>query len=631
MTNGIPILDADRVVHFTTTPAYEEGLGAVIAGQWLMVAPKMTIRLHDELAISVRLDHAGVDIAVVATPFYWRGPFLGMQVRAATPEAQAEAQALLERCRTGELPDPGPVPEPAPVEEVVVRAVASEKTVDAVPDEVTEEAVDSVEAVAGDADFDGAEDLTRPGAELDGTALTEEEEASQQVPEEAPAAPVAAVQVPASQVQQPAPPGPVMLSQMSGTLSVVNLVDDLLVPYPTKGTGLPLPGNVTFYRLLAVLAANGASGLLDIENEAGKGAIYLRRGALLGVDPPGSSFDDELARAIVQGNLVEAEKVQEAVTFSNESEKSLALGLYEKRALSLDMLSQVLRDTKTALLAGLITSESDCTWTFTPLQKFSRRFDPIRLDLRSALIEVGRSHLGRLFARHLEPLLDSMRDMFPRVLEESDFPIDLLGLSDKESHAIQHVLTGANRLADAYGMCLLTRHGAARLFLLLNHFGLMEWLNEPTQLQSGQSLEDSLNREYESMRSMNLFDRLEIHWASHPAQFDVALQKARKKYGPNSSLSRRSEEAADSCRKILAMREEAVQFLSDNANRRAHRVEHFGEDKMKYAADFLSKQAELNMFRNNQSNAVSLMETAIDLVRNPSYIERLRRYKTGQR
>ena len=632
MSNALPVLDGDKVVRFTSAAAFAEGLGAIIAGQWLMVAPKTNIRLHQELTVSVRFDGADVQIAAVATPFYWRGPFLGMQVRAADPAAQAEAQALLRRHASGEFDEDQDISEkgaPVTTEEALVSALSEEPTVDSISEDQTEGELPEVED--DPSDRLGLEDPTRPGSELDGNLLEVPPEAAgpavvQPEPPSVPAPPAPAeTQVPAAEAA--AAPAAAPASAMAGEVELIDLADELLTPYPVKGTGLPLPAQVSCYRMLAVLAANAASGLLEIENEVGKGTLFLRRGALLGADPPGSTFDDYFSAAIVQANLVDGELLQQCVDHCNENDKSLPLAMYEKRALSLDMLSQQLRETKTKLLGEIITSNLAATWSFTPMRKFSRRFDPIRLDLRAALIDVCRAHLNRQFARHLEPLLDDHRDHFPRVMADGEFPIDLLGLADKEEHAIEHVLNGANRLADAYGMCLLTRHGASRLFILLNHFGLLEWLMEATQTQSGESLEETLRRLAESMRSMHYFDRLDIHWASHPALFDVSLKKARKKYGPTSSLARRSEEAAEGCRLILEMKEDAVSFLQDTKNRRAHRVEHYGEDKMRYAADFLYKQSELNMFRGNQSNAVSLLETAIDLVKNPLYVATLRRFK----
>jgi len=130
---------------------------------------------------------------------------------------------------------------------------------------------------------------------------------------------------------------------------------------------------------------------------------------------------------------------------------------------------------------------------------------------------------------------------------------------------------------------------------------------------------------------MDHFQRLEIHWAGHPSLVEKGMEKARRRYGPQSSMARRSDEAGETCANIVATAEESYHFLLDKANRRNHRVEHYGEAKMKYAADFLASQADLNMFRGAQENAIQLIEAALELSPNPAFVTKLRKYRAGQR
>jgi len=430
----------------------------------------------------------------------------------------------------------------------------------------------------------------------------------------------------------PAATGSIPSSGFSGTSKgSEDLMEEMLEPFPAKGTGFPLPAETSNYRLFSVIASNAASGILEFTSEAGNTQVFFRRGTMLAIEPFGKQFDEYFASVIDKAVLSEPERFEEVLQFAEENDKSLALSLYEKRVISLDMLSQELKAAKEKCLGEVLLAEGETQYSFQSMQKFSRRFDPIRVDLRSALIGICRDSLLSKFARHIEPRLEFNRDKFPRALRDAEIPLELLSLSEKEEHAVKHVFTGANRLMDTYSMCLLTRHGAARLVLLLTHYGLMEYLEEAAETQSGESIEEVLARTLDSMRTMDHFQRLDIHWAGHPSLVEKGLEKAKRRYGPQSSLSRRSDEAKETCAKLIATLEESYHYLTDKANRRNHRVEHYGEAKMKYAADFLASQAELNMFRGAQENAIQLIEAALELSPDPSYVTKLRKYRAGQR
>jgi len=590
---AVPILEKDGAIRLDAPQLFVEALQAVLSGEWLIVAPRITVKLQKPVPVRVVCPPLRLDVPAMAVPQYWSGPFLGMRV---TPRTQADVPGIrdvLERLSArlaqhpgGEIPVVSREPTPMPAEAQV-----------------------------------GSEEPTQPSV------------VAPALPAQQPAAALPTpqpVQSPATEQPQGPAPEPASVGGASGELDASNIVNELLSPFPARNTGLPFASKVSFYRLLAVLYANSASGRLHVGTDQ-VSHVFIRRGAMLAIDPAGSTFDDYFAKVLESANVSEPDKLQEAVDAARNEGKSLALSLYEKRAITLDVLSQQLKESKLKCLAETVEATVGAQWRFEPMQKFNRRFDPIRVDLRSALVDLARRALSTQFARHLEPLLDPHRDHFPQYFDQAETPVEVLALADKEVHATQHVFTGANRLTDALAMCLLTRHAAARLVMLLDHFGMLKWLTEASEMQSGESVEEALKKSLESMKVSDHFERLEIHWASHPSQLEVAVDKARRRYGPQSSLSSRSDEAKQTCAEILVVIEESYRFLKDRKQRHQHRLEHYGEDRMRFAADFLSKQAELNFFRSNASNAIMLIESALDLVNNPAYARQLQLYKSGGR
>lgn len=636
MTDAVPKLDTDRTIQFEAVETFVQALRAALAGEWLIVTPRITIRLQKSIPVRLVCAAAGKDVAALATPQYWRGPFLGMRVGLVSPGERQAIEGLvreLESTRVAESADIAADQESTePGEGRVNRAEAARAASMAVQARAQAAAVTPVRTEARVSPVPSTSPQAPAVAAVQAPGSTPAQAAVpvHPAPSSPPQAPAVAP-APAPASGGAAPGREVAAGEvMTGKLGLANVVQELLTAFPGKGTGLPVPDPVSLYRLLSVLYANAASGLLEIGAEA-VARVYMRRGAILGIDPPGKAFDEYFGQALESGNMVEPDGLKEAIKVARDEGKSLALTVYEKRLLTLDVLSQELKSAKLKCLSELVESTPNAAWKFTPVQKFNRRFDPIRVDLRVGLVDLARQALSTQFARHIEPLMDPHRDHFPQFNDQAETPVEVLSLTDKEQHACQHVFTGANRMTDALSMCLLTRHGAARLLMLLDHFGTLNWLNEASETQSGESIESVLAKQVETMQAADHFERLEVHWAAHVSQFDGALERMRRRYGPQSSLSNRSPEAAALCAKVLVLAEESYVFLKDKKRRLDHRIEHYGEDRMRFAADFLSKQAELNFFRGNQSNAVMLVESALDLVNSSTYAVQLSKYKGSGR
>ncbi len=645
MVTQVPILDADGVVQIDATVAFLEVLDAIADSQWLMLAPRISLRLQKDVSFRVRFGPTGDEIEVIGTPYYWRGPYIGLKVRPGTGGALQLAQDLRQRLLAAASEPASPLPPSPPIPEKddflpVVPPPTAPSTTQEPPDSSDFTETDYVDfnaivAHIRDDKSTGASDAPSPEAESEPSS-PEVPPAPQVSPPVAPAIAELA-QRPAAPIATPgeAPPAvpepQAALPGWSGSTCGGFQTKALLLRFPEKGGGLPLPEAPTLYRVLSVLAAQEASGQLTLKTKDQEAALYLRKGTLLGVDPLGTNFDDHFAAHLLAEKAIEQGPLDEAIAHAQAFDKTLPVALYEKRAIGMDVMGKTLRELKQRLLFDLLSHPIPLAFRFVPRTKFGRKFDPMRLHLAGNLVEFVRSQLKDKYLADLEPLLADYKFKYVQMSDSEIIPLDVLGLDDKQRHAIKHVLHGPNRLNETYSLCLLTRHGTARLVTLLHHFGLINWLDRPGEVAGAETIEDRLDATVRAIEALDLFQRLEVHWGAHPRKLEIAFQRYNEKYGPDSVLHRHSPEAAVLCDRIMACVKSAYDHLSVKRQRREYRLEKQGEMRVKRAAEFLVKQADLVRFRGEWDEAFDLLEAAIDMWEHPAFVSKRLQWKEERR
>jgi hypothetical protein len=686
MSNEVPVLDTERVMHFISVEDFREALRSVTDGQWIMAAPKVQLKLHTEVPIVLKLESREEEIQAIAVPMYWRGPFVGLQVRAPSAEGKNLAEQLLQRLQfeedskvvvPSELKDSSElmeqsVSEPAAaeldhdeeldeptdpgMEQSVSEPAATELDHDEELDEPTDPGHEAPDLVVDDSSTDGAS----PAVQTQESAASEEapidwSEIADDDPDEAPAAPgkirppEPAVQqpaVPEQDVQPPAvPESPAQPLEaqapastpavqnpksLSGTINGPFSSDNLLTRFPLKGTGFSSENIDTIYQLISLLAANEATGVLELRDGETVFRIFLRKGVLLGIDPPDEPFDERFARQLLETESCDERKLEDAIAHAEAFEQSLPGVLYEKRVVPMDVMGRELRALKEKLVSDLLLSENLWNYRFAVVPRFKQKFDPMRIHMVSALVEFVKGFLANKYAAHLEPILEPYRFKFAQNCDNALVPVEVLYLNDKQKHAIMYVFNGPNRLNEVYSLCLLTRHGTARLVMLLHHFRLLTWSDKPAAFEGQESIEHRLERTLNDVLSHDHFDRLEVHWGAHPKKLEMAVLRFKKKYGPERPLAKHSDEARALCERILEKVYESSEFLSNKRQRREYRLEQQGDQRVRRAAEFLVKQADLVRFRAEWDAAFELLEAAIDMHEHPSYVSRHKQWRSDR-
>ncbi len=873
MENQVPILDADGVVKTESLSTYIEVLDAVTDGQWLMVAPRLTVRLQKDLQFEVQYSRSEESVKVIGTPFYWRGPFVGMRVRPASsadlnrarqisrkllhqaeaarasdarqdsvddavshtsyamkdpqaedstefvrsapvaepngeaisapvgessaePEAestsdsavqssaepaveveaeadtvtpedpifkQAPEVAALEPTAPGPnadapatlpevaLPDaefvpvapppsapttappapdsseftetdyidldgastpldadgaldPAPIPapvdsaaapsidgapapakadDPAPaVPEAAAPPASAEEPVAAVPEaaapaasaEEPAAALPKAAAPPASAEEPAAAlpEAAAPPASAEEPAAALPKAAAPPASAEEPAAALPETAAPPASAEEPAaalpeaaappasadgpaapqastapPPSPAAERKPRSAAGAPDLKaaipelrgktlggftdEGLLLSFPDKKSGLPLPEDVTLYRVLSVLASYEVSGQLALKQGDEEAILFLRKGTLLGIEPMGSTFDQYFGDFLLEEKAIEQEPLDAAIAHAQAFDKTLPVALYEKRSIGMDVMGRVLRDLKQKIFFDLLKHPDPYSFHFVAKRKFGRKFDPMRVHLAGTLVDFVRAQLAGKYLADLEPLLEPYKFKYAQVRDSDVIPIDVLNLDDKQRHAVKHVFHGPNRLNEAYSLCLLTRHGTARLITLLHHFGLINWLDEAGTVAGQETIEDRLKVIHRHLQAGDHFKRLEVHWGAHPRKIEAALNRFRKKYDPEQPLARHSEEAGQLCTGIMSLVQESHDFLIVKRQRRDYRLEKQGDMRVRRAAEFLVKQADLVRFRGDWDEAFDLLEAAIDMWEHPSFVSKHQQWRAERR
>jgi hypothetical protein len=345
----------------------------------------------------------------------------------------------------------------------------------------------------------------------------------------------------------------------------------------------------------------------------------------------GTTFDQHFGDYLLEEKAIEREPLDAAIAHGQAFDKTLPVALYEKRSIGMDVMGRVLRDLKQKIFFELLRHPEPVAFHFVARRKFGRKFDPMRVHLAGTLVEFVRAQLVRKYLADLEPLLKPYKFKYAQVRESDVIPIDVLNLDDKQRHAVKHVFHGPNRLNEAYSLCLLTRHGTARLITLLHHFGLINWLDEPGAVAGQETIEDRLKVIHRHLQAGDHFKRLEVHWGAHPRKIELALKRFSGKYAPEQALARHSDEAGQLCASIMALAQESHDFLMVKRQRRDYRLEKQGDMRVRRAAEFLVKQADLVRFRGDWDEAFDLLEAAIDMWEHPSFVSKHQQWRSERR
>lgn len=686
MAQKIPVLAADRVVHFAGRTTFVEALEAALSQQWIIVSPRMTVRLHRPVALELRLDADGTVATVMATPRYWRGSFLGMQIEAADPASNEGLKGLLAmtRKRLEEEPEVeeavtpphtfalGSITRELPVltdSAGAVSGAAAGKEISGVAKTPTSPQL-AVPPVPKETSFwtgavTGATSTPTAESRVSSTRKTSEmpRASAQEGPThfvEEPTQPgghgagFGAISSQLTEVSQPGlaqawgvtddgiwnqvfqgvtgktPPPEDGSATLEGEFVPLDLAEVASVPLYLSARLLLMPDDVRLYTLMMALALRETTCRLTLEHMGKTGTILFRRGMVVHLEPPGVNADELLGDILLRDQLVTHAQIVEAASAAAAEGESLGVKLYEKGWLPLDVLTERLQRLREGLAVEMLNTVPSGAFRIEAGIDSGKRRDPVRVNMVWLLA----GHIRRLLYGAddyaLQQILDPFLDRFPRFRENLSFPREAVGITVKEQAFIESSLVGRAPL----GALLESDETGAKehkaLMILLHHFGYLDWLEESLTSDGTASVEAYLERRLKNLKAMGHFDRLDVHWATPPSRLELGMRMVLSRFGPLSHLARHSSASARLCAQIVALCQESYGVLMDPDARRKHRVARYGESKMQYAARFLVRQATQLRDKGVGKPAVQMLESAIDLMPEEGWKALLETWKNPQ-
>ncbi len=690
MGHRIPVLAADRVVHFAGRTTFAEALEATLSQQWIIVSPRVTIRLHRTLPLDLRLDSDGTSVTVTATPRYWSGAFLGMQVEVASPEAAEVIKSQLAGLRRtlAEFPeDEEPAADEAgsnffgsstseiPVysegglggsgnsagsgserDLPSVRNTSGRSSLSSAFKEPTSQRVVQLppntagsslgtrshgpgsttttsKGAVRDRSSDFIEEPTQPGVQFAaagaafGMLASQMTEVSQHGLSQAWGVTDDGIWNQVFQGVTSKTPGGTSTAAMEGEFVALDLAEVASVPLYLSARLLLMPDDVRLYTLLMALSLRETTCKVTLEHEGDSGQVLLRRGMLVWIDPPGVDSDQMLGELLLQSGLVTGAQLSEAVGLAQSEGESLGVKLYEKGWLTLDVLNERLRELREALVLTLLERAQAGSFRIEAGIESSKRRDPVRVNLVTVLAAYIRRRIFASDQTTLARILEPFQDRFPRYRENLTFPKEAVGITASEQLLIDSAFMGRAPLGSLLEEEATCSKECMALMILLHHLGYLDWLEESLTADGAASVEAYLERRLKNLRTMGHFERLDVHWATPPSRLELGMRMVVNRFGPLSHLARHSSASARLCAQIVSLCQESYGALLDPESRRKHRVSRYGESKMQYAARFLARQAIQLHDKSVGVPAIQMLESAIDLMAEEEWISLLEQWK----
>jgi hypothetical protein len=390
-----------------------------------------------------------------------------------------------------------------------------------------------------------------------------------------------------------------------------------LAPEALDPSGLPSL-TTSSATLLACLSRAKPSGLLRVMDEGGTlHTLGLQRGSLILATPAGRSFEEAVIESLIERHML-APQAAESVRATAATPAAWLQTLFKSGECTAHGLVDGMRAVKEGVIQKLIHVSAG-RWEWRPNHPL-KRTDPVAIDLLQFLAGLLRDKTKTAYSSEMDPLLRPIIGRYPIVSPNMTPPVAAALFSEKERKILDDLVDGASTLKDVMSMSLLSRSQTSRMFLLLTWLGLVDLRDTALPKGGIESYEKELKSTYDRLMAEDHFMRLGMHWTSHPSHYEAAYRKMVLRWGPTASNRKLSPRCDELITQIMALMDEAYHVVSNKKLRDIYRNERFGPDTMRFSTDFLFKQANLALFREEFIQAREIIESAIDIMPRPEFM-----------
>lgn len=398
-----------------------------------------------------------------------------------------------------------------------------------------------------------------------------------------------------------------------GEMTNAGTLDDFAVSGPTLAQDPSRLKRVSGPSLLCYLAVTRATGTLEMSAPAGTHELAFKDVSLIAIEQRGLPFLEAILNQLLASGTVAAEAAARAQTTAREAGRSLLQVLYEQGVCTPRDLVDAIRTAKQGALERVMAIPR-AAWELIRTDRAPRSSDPVAIDLNLFVVRHVRERTRTAYLAELEPFLAPLMGRYPVKTDRLTPAISGVAFTDKERKTLLEVADGSITLKEVFSLSLLGRNGTARLFLIADLLGFVEYRISPLPKGGIEVFEAELKQTLERVQSEDHFTRLGIHWTTHPSKIEPAFRRMVERWGPGSTARRQSERSAQLAEAIFARMTESFQVLSDRDRRRAYRASLLGQAKLEFGTEFLFKQAHLARFRGEVDKAREIIESALDIL-----------------
>lgn len=323
-------------------------------------------------------------------------------------------------------------------------------------------------------------------------------------------------------------------------------------------------------------------------------------------------------------NLVEQRKITPSQAEKAKAEAS-ASGhlviqvLFEMGVASPQTLVNAIRNSKESCLTRLFAVHKLLVeWQN---EKTMPRTDPVTVDAVAFMVGHMREATRNSYVNDIEPFFSDVQGRYPIVSDKLGDVLTGQILTEKERKNLDTIADGTSTLVEAFAISLLSKTQTARLLLICRFMGFVDFHEVGRPKGGVETLEKDLRLRLDKIKSEDLFVRLGLHWTSHPSRIDGAYARAYDRWGPSAVVRRHSSVTALTSAEILLLMDEAYGVIRDKAKRDRYRFDTFGRETLLFGTEFLFKQANLALFREEREKAREIIEAAIDIIPKKEFVD----------
>ena len=350
---------------------------------------------------------------------------------------------------------------------------------------------------------------------------------------------------------------------------------------------------------------------------AGRLTLLLPRGPVgLSLDRRGCvcDFDANLAAALVEESLLDRNTAAAVGRFPGAMTQAHAL-LAGGAPGVIPPPVNTLRASLRVLLRDLlldIASQRDIRYFFDP----NERARSVR-ELRLPFLDYGRAWLHHVLHQmlrldELEKHFGPRKESYPVVPDDARWQPLMLSLDRAEARFVKDTLPKGKSLRDLLTFSPLSRIGSYRLMIELQALDMLRFDTEEPDFAVAANIEESVSRRLAQGRHSH-FAALGVHLTAHHSEYEGAMNRIERRYGPSGRMAQHSRRAAQLCKQVVEQARAGFVFLQPRRQRIEYRRGLHTPTELIGMAELLAGKVKLASFRGNDKLAREMLEVAREL------------------